>query len=76
MQPIHIFVKCNRCICDSQLSMATRLPWLAAWVQVLARMHAQRLGMRAIRRAAIERQLDEDLARERRALLSMLEAGQ
>lgn len=56
--------------------MATRLPWLAAWVQVLARMHAQRLGMRAIRRAAIERQLDEDLARERRALLSMLEAGQ
>ncbi len=39
------------------------------------RAEAKQVGLRAIRRAAIDRQLDDDLSRERRALLAKLGPG-
>ncbi len=41
-------------------------------LQVSVRAEAKQIGLRAIRRAAIERQLEDDLGRERRALLVKL----
>ncbi|GAX75531.1 hypothetical protein CEUSTIGMA_g2974.t1 [Chlamydomonas eustigma] len=45
-----------------------------SWL-VQARAQAQSVGMRAIRRAAIHRKLDEDLVRERRLVMGMMSAG-
>ncbi len=40
--------------------------------QVAARGNARAIGLRAIRKAAIQRQLEEDLARERLRLAAQL----
>jgi hypothetical protein len=47
-------------------------PPLPSALQVSVRAEAKQIGLRAIRRAAIERQLEDDLARERRAVLAKL----
>lgn len=44
--------------------------------QVSVRTKAQGIGIAAIRRAAVQRQLDEELAAERKAVAALLTAGE